>query len=314
MKKLILSLSVVLSVSCILLPPITPVGTPNATEPPTVTETVIPDTVTPSATYDELTYWTLEPSETPTSTATATATETPSATIDPSPTPIVPSVTVPPSRPNLLPNAGMELYDFVWVCQGDDCERHLVPVGYSPYYCGINYTPEPCPAPRIGTGNPEGLIMRRPEWKIAAWVEYPNRVHSGSSAGQWFCFFGSCQAGLYVTVPTAPGALCEVGAWRQAWNNYDDDIESEESTQDDRDNVQHRIQVNLDGKTFAFAEDNLSSRWFGYDDFRYDTWGLTTYQFVANSYLTTVFFESMVLFPIANNDVYLDDVYMRCTE
>jgi hypothetical protein len=210
----------------------------------------------------------------------------------------------------------MEEFYETWVCdEADDyCVMHIVPVGYEPYYCDKPYMPEKCEALRIGTGNPEGLKMRRPEWKIAELIEYPDRVRSGNRAAQWFTYSGVSQSGLYTVVDTVPGALCDVGGWRQAWNNYEGDIQSEDSTPDDRANITHRIQVNLSGKTNAFLEENISSRWYGYDDFQYDEWGMVSYQFVANSTQTTIFFESLVLFPVTNNDVYLDDVYLRCKE
>ena len=274
---------------------------------PSATGDALPNTLTPTPTVEPsvtssatIPYLTLAPTDNPDLGSTLT------------PSQIVPSLTIPATLPNRLPNPGMEEFTTVQVCGEGKCESHIVPTGYEPYYCDEHYMPEPCDALRIGTGNPVGLKMHRPEYKIAKASENPERVHSGDFAAQWFHFSRVGKSGLYVTVGTEPGEICEVGGWRQAWNNYKGDIQSENQTQDDRDNIMHRIKVNLDGKTGAYLEENLSSRWYGYDDFPYDTWGLVSYQFTANSARTTVFFESIVLFPVTNNDVYLDSVYMRC--
>ena len=65
--------------------------------------------------------------------------------------------------------------------------------GWEPFYCDQPYTPTRCPAERIGSGNPPGLLMGRPEYKP---TDIANRVHSGATAQQWFCFFRTCRAGV----------------------------------------------------------------------------------------------------------------------
>jgi hypothetical protein len=225
----------------------------------------------------------------------------------------VPDETVSPGQPNLLLNPDFETYSSTLVCNDAGfCVTHIVPDDWEPHYCDKPYMPEPCNALYQGTKNPADLMMRRPEYKIAKLAEYPNRVFEGYSSAQWFCYSGVCRAGLYQVVETEPGMLCEVGAHVQSWNNYKGDQTSESQSQDDRDNITWRIVINLAGKTLSFLDDNLASRWYGYEDFPYDTWGKIEYQFVTNSHETTVFFESLVLFPVTNNDVYLDAAYLRC--
>jgi hypothetical protein len=283
-------------------PTLTP--SPSDTPPPTETATSSPTPYDPTPTQI-VTFKTLTP------TPPATATDVPSIT--PSHTPDIWIGTEEPIfLENLLPNPDLE--EFYWsnVCRDGECVVHYVPVGYEPFYCDEPYMPEKCDAYFQGTKNPIDLKMRRPEWKIAKKTEYPNRVYSGDFASQWFTFSGVHQGGLYTVVDTEPGWLCEAGGMFQSMNNIEGDIDSEARTEDERANVSYRIQVNKSGKTFFKSEDNLSSRWYGYDDFPYDTWGLVSYQFTTNSTQTTVFFESLVLFPVTNSDVYLDSVYMRC--
>jgi hypothetical protein len=285
----------------------TPVVYITATPQPSPSATDEPGSDTPTPTYTEAPSATLNAS-----TSTATVNPDPGGTLTPT---RIFYPTADPNLPNLLPNSGMdEFYDYEQ-CNEDGCEMHKIPVGYETHYCDVHYMPEPCDALMQGNGNPIDLKMRRPEYTIAHAVNYPNRVHSGETAAQWFCYAGACRAGLYRVVETEPGWSCEVGAYFQMWNNYKGGIESEDSTPDDRANITVRIMVNLSGKTLSFLPENASSRWYGYDDFGgYDKWGKVTYRFVTNDFETTVFFESLVLYPVTNNDVYLDDIYMRCVE
>ncbi len=283
----------------ILRPGATPTAVPatsTATRQPTATVTV-PPTATLTAT--------------PVKTATPTP-ATPTATRDPNailtPTPIVPLTPIPANAPNLLTNPGFEgqtrrvLFDGVNVFEG-----------WEPYYCDEPYTDSKCPALRLGFGNPEGLTMGRPEY---ASTTVTSRVHGGATAQQWTCRYSACRAGVFQTIDTVPGALCEAGAYVQSLSTNGTGLTSDVATRDDRDNVTWLLRVDLSGGTFAFAEnddDLLISRGFGYADGVYDQYVKISYTFAATGSRTTIYFENLRLWPFAKNVSYLDDAYVRCS-
>jgi LysM repeat protein len=284
--------------------PTTDTVTPTTDTVTPVTVTAVPDTVTPATdTVTPVTVTAVPDTVTPVTVTPSPETVTPETV---TPTRIVTDPGIPADAPNLLANPGFEgsvrSVDFVEV---------NVFEGWEPFYCDEPYTPEKCPAPRQGSGNPAGLQMGRPEYKL---TDIGNRVHGGQTAQQWFCFFRSCRAGVYQTVTTTPGATCEAGAYVQSWSANGTGFTSDLSTQDERDNATWFIRVNLAGDTFAFSDANLISRGFGYADGIYDQYVKISYIFTANSTTTTVFFENLRLWPVANNDNYIDDAYVRCTE
>ncbi len=298
----------------------------EVTAPPVPTG--IPPTATPSDTPSPTATFT--PTFTPTATATASPTSTttytpsPYPTITPVPTdtPIPPPTATPtattPASGDIKPDAlGNRL-------QNPGFEGNTRPVifgevnvfeGWEPFYCDEPYTPQKCPAPRpceddqTGGCNPPEMMMRRPEFKPTTLAA---RVHSGETAQFWFCFYGSCQAGVYQTFPTTPGQICEVGLYVQSWSNYDDDLPSELTSQDDRANSTWQIRVDPNGGTYAFAAGLLESEEFGYEDGIYDQYVLITFVFTATGNQATVFFEDTRIWPIGNNDSYIDDAYAHC--
>jgi LysM repeat protein len=285
-------------------PTATPTPTRQATAAPTLagaTATTVPTTL-PASTS------TMAPTAVP-PTATRQPTTVPTATTaagNPTPTQIVSGTTVPPTASNRFTNPGFEgrtrpvTFGEVNVFEG-----------WEPYYCDQPYTVEKCPAERQGTGNPEGLLMGRPEYKP---TDVSNRVHSGATAQQWFCFWRTCRAGVFQTVTTTPGATCVAGGFVQSWSANGTGFTSDLQTKDQRSNSTWFIRVDTGGGTDAFANGLQISRGFGYSDGIYDQFAEISYQFVATGATTTVFFENLRLWPIANNDNYIDDVYIRCTE
>ena len=177
------------------------------------------------------------------------------------------------------------------------------------FYCDEPYTPEKCPAPRQGSGNPSDLMMGRPEYKP---TDLATRVNSGDTAQQWFCFYRTCNAGVYQTVDTIPGALCEAGAYVQSWSTSSGSPTSDLDTYDQRINSNWYIIVDPSGGTNAFANGLLESRVFGYDDGIYDQYVKIGFTFTATGTKTTVFFGNLRIWPISNNDNYIDDAYVRC--
>ena len=264
---------------------------------------------TPTSTEESTPEATLAPTDTPTPEPTDTTppTETPSPTTapgEPTPTPLF--AVVPEDALNLLDNPGFEgetrpvVFGEINVFEG-----------WQPFYCDRPYTPDKCPAPRQGNGNPVGLEMGRPAFQSTA---VPNRVHSGETAQQWYCFRRSCRAGVFQTVEVSPGVSCEAGAWVQSWSADGTGFTSDLETIDARANSNWRIIVDLAGGDYAFAAGLPSSRAFDYDDDIYDQYTLIRYTFQTTGPRVTVFFENLRLWPIINNDNYIDDAYLRCGE
>ena len=158
--------------------------------------------------------------------------------------------------------------------------------------------------------------MGRPEYKP---TDIDNRVYSGTTAQQWFCFYRTCQAGVYQTFSTTPGQICEVGAYVQTWSaptEYGSDGQpntSDVATEDGRANSQWFIKVDLEGGTYAFADTVRVSRMFTYDDGHFDKYARISFTFYATGHQTTVFFENLRLWPFAHNDSYIDDAYAYCS-
>ena len=287
--------------------PVTVVPSPTSTTGPSATPTASPTgtqrpTGTPTPTL------TLTPTPAITLTIGVTPSLTPTSTEWPTPTPLVPDATVPANVPNLLTNPGFE-----GASRTVGLSTVNVLEGWEPFYCDQPYTVERCPALRQGTGNPAGLMMGRPAFEA---TQIEGRVHGGQSAQRWSCNWLTCRGGVFQTVATTPGATCVAGAYVQSWSNNATDPFSDLLTRDLRDNSLWIIRVDLAGGTAAFVESSsmLISRGFGYEDNIYDQYTEISYVFVATGPLTTVFFENLRLWPLANNSSYLDDAYVRCAQ
>jgi hypothetical protein len=292
-------------------------NTPSPTKTPTLTLTPTKTlTPTPTATATDVPLPTAIPTNTlpppPTSPPLPTevpATETPKPTNTPGPsnTP-APTKTQTQSLTgdNRLLNPGFE-GAYRPVIFG---EVNVAP-NWEPFYCDEPYTDEKCPAERRGSGNPLDLMMGRPEFKPIDAAGFPSQVHGGELAQTWFCFWRTCRAGVYQTFATSPGETCKVGAWVRSWSNYDHDPESDLESQDDQDNSQWFIKVDPTGSNRAFDNSNIQiTSAFMYD--HYDTWIEISYTFTATGSQATVFFENLRLWPIPNNDSYVDDAYVLC--
>lgn len=186
---------------------------------------------------------------------------------------------------------------------------------WEPFYCDQPYTssrcpiPRPCPPGQTQRCNPPELFMGRPEFKP---TNLAARVRSGT-AQQWFCFFRTCRAGVFQTFDTQAGQKCEVAAYVQSWSNFDSDPESDGlDTEDGRDNSQWFIKVDPTGGTNAFGSNVIVSRAFTHDDGHYDKYVKIRMTFTAQGNRATVFFENLRIWPIENNDNYIDDAYAHC--
>lgn len=147
-------------------------------------------------------------------------------------------------------------------------------------------------------------VCQTPEYKQANPVgAYPERVHSGSNAQQYFSFFAGHNAGVWKQFDVSPGAIIEIHAWGMAWSTASDDGHDYDGAQD----VRMRIGVDPHGGTSPTAPSVV--------------WGESgnppnVWQEVPSVEVTagpegriTVFLGSDPKWPLKHNDIYWDDVY-----
>ncbi|NOR81963.1 MAG: LysM peptidoglycan-binding domain-containing protein [Ardenticatenales bacterium] len=155
-------------------------------------------------------------------------------------------------------------------------------------------------------GDPGG-INHRPEYKEAAGWLFPDRVHSGSSAQQWFTFYSTHTAGMYQKVfGIQPGARLQFSIWAQVWSSSEDDPgQSVEPGQ-------INLQIGLDptGNTDPWAS---TVAWSPIHN-QYDTWLQVAIEASAQTDAVTVFMKSAPLFPVKHNDTYWDDAVLIAIE
>ena len=155
-------------------------------------------------------------------------------------------------------------------------------------------------------GDPGG-INHRPEYKEAVGWLFPDRVHSGSSAQQWFTFYSTHTAGMYQKVfGIQPGARLQFSIWAQVWSSSEDDPgQSVEPGQ-------INLQIGLDptGNTDPWAS---TVAWSPIHN-QYDTWLQVAVEATAQTDAVTVFMKSAPLFPVKHNDTYWDDAVLIAIE
>jgi len=276
--------------------PVPPISATPSPKPPTVT----PGGLTVTATNTIIPTNTLAPTETPTL----------EATFPPgfkTPTPIVSGTGVPPAASNLLQNP-----DFEGESRTVAFDNAIVGQGWEPFYCDQPYTAQKCPALRLGTGNPQGLLMGRPGYGINTTA---SRIHGGAAAQSWSCPWAACRAGIFQTVDTIPGSTCEAGAFVMSVSaNNPTALFSDLITFDDRANSTWVIKVDQQGAPdTAFNAEMLASPGFGYSDGIYDRYAPIKFTFTATGAQTTIFFENLRLWPLTINDSFIDDAYVRCS-
>lgn len=182
---------------------------------------------------------------------------------------------------------------------------------WEPFYCADPYIWEHCPDEgkcEIDCAHPSSG-KGRPEYKPTGIDKY---VNSGASAQQWFCSFWPCRGGVFQTVATKPGEVCEVGAYVQSWSNNDGNIASDIDSDSDKVNARWQILVDPYGGSNAFALGLDKSRKFGFADGIYDQFVLIQHTFVAKSNYATVFFYDYRMWGFINNDSFIDDAYVIC--
>lgn len=188
--------------------------------------------------------------------------------------------------PNLLQNPGFEGDYFTWGGINEIQVAH----GWTPWW-------------RTRTAADPPAAYFQPEYKQANGYIYPNRVHGGAAAQQWFTFHATHQAGMYQQVfNVTPGTRYRFTIWAQVWSSVEDDPDTSVNP------AYPNLQVGVDptGNWDPWAGEVV---WSGTVAF-YDSWGQLSVEAVAQSTTVTVFMRSEPNFPVKHNDMYWDDALL----
>jgi len=149
----------------------------------------------------------------------------------------------------------------------------------------------------------DGQSNLRPEYKPANVNNTPGRVHSGSSAQQYFKSWGQFKAGLFQSVLDVPaGKNLQFSAYGQAWSCEDFSICSDGSSANPA-NMLMRVGIDPSGDTDYSAGTVIWSEYFN----PLDQWQVTCVSAVSERDIVTVFLWASPDGPRQNQDVYWDD-------
>ena len=197
-----------------------------------------------------------------------------------------PAAAVPPSQAgNLLQNPGFEEGFYYWN-------------GINELHVGNQWTP-------WFWENPDhDPTYFRPEYKHAQAHEFAYRVHSGSSAQQWFKLYSSFYAGIYQQLFNAvPGQNYRFTMWAHVWSSTEDTPPTV-STQPANPHLQ--IGIDPTGNWNPGSGDVVWSQEAGMHQV-IDTWGQLSVEAVAQNTTITVFVRSRPEFANKHNNIYVDD-------
>jgi hypothetical protein len=149
----------------------------------------------------------------------------------------------------------------------------------------------------------DGESNLRPEFKPAEVSTAPGRVHSGSTAQQYFKSWGQFKAGLYQSVLDVPaGSNLQFSAHGQAWSCEDFTICSDGSSVNPA-NMLMRVGIDPTGDTNYAANTVQWSEYFN----PLDQWQVACVAAVAERDIVSVFLWASPDGPRQNQDVYWDD-------
>jgi hypothetical protein len=186
----------------------------------------------------------------------------------------------PASGPNLLVNPSFE--------------GQYVPYGA---FKELNHAPPWIPWWRDGENN------QRPEFKPAEVSTAANRIHSGSSAQQYFKSHGMFKAGLYQSVLSVPtGSRLQFSAHGQAWS-CEEFNQCPDGSSVNPSNMFMRVGIDPSGGTDPFGNSIIWSAYFN----PLDQWQLSCVEAIAESDIVTVYLWASPDGPRQNQDVYWDD-------
>ena len=149
----------------------------------------------------------------------------------------------------------------------------------------------------------DGENNLRPEYKPAGVDVAPNRVHSGSTAQQYFKSFGQFKAGLSQSVLNVPiGARFQFSAHGQAWSCIEFS-KCSNGTSFEPANMLMRVGIDPFGGTDPFSGDIEWSAYFN----PLDRWEIACVEAVAEAAIITVYVWASPDGPRQNQDIYWDD-------
>ncbi len=186
---------------------------------------------------------------------------------------------------NLLLNPGFEGEYSAW----SGIPQLQMPAGWTPWWAE-------------NSGDDPDWANHRPEWKPAEGQFYPNRVHSGARALQWFKSYATFWAGAYQQVSVPESAQLRFSAYGQAWS-CDDWAHCQDASSHNPANMRMRIGIDPTGGTNPWASTVVWSA-FGNP---VDGWGY--FEVVANAQGSTItaFLYANPDWPKQNQDAYFDD-------
>lgn len=157
-----------------------------------------------------------------------------------------------------------------------------------------------------GTGD---SYFAEPEYKAADGRLFPNRVHSGFFAQQFFNSYRTHTAGFWQRVPVPPGSRVRFSMWVHVWSSSQNDPNV--STE----NGKYRLWVGIDPTGAISPRQNLHPDWesilanvvWAGPIEQYDAWGWIDVTAVAQADAVTVFTRGSPEWPVTNNNSYWDD-------
>ncbi|MFQ5946530.1 MAG: hypothetical protein ACE5NC_09840 [Anaerolineae bacterium] len=164
----------------------------------------------------------------------------------------------------------------------------------------------------VDDGSPDGFFFG-PEYKGANGALFPNRVHSGGEAQQYFNSFATHLAGIWQRVAVPAGSQVRFSAWVHAWSsNLNDPNVSAE-------NGKYRLWVGVDPTGGTPPRHNLHPDWqailanvvWAGPIEQYDTWGWIQVTASAQADGVTVFTRGHPEWPVVNNNSYWDDACLE---
>jgi hypothetical protein len=170
---------------------------------------------------------------------------------------------------------------------------------YAPFgYAEVNHAPGWFP-----WWQDDGQVNLRPEYKPADGALFPNRVHSGSVAQQYFKSFGMFKAGLMQVVDgVAKGSRLQFSAYGQAWS-CEDFGSCPNATSLNPANMLMRVGIDPTGGT---DWSSFAIQWGPYFN-PLDQWQVACVEAYAEATSVSVFLWASPDKPNQNQDVYWDD-------
>jgi hypothetical protein len=201
---------------------------------------------------------------------------------------------------NLLVNPSFEGQYASWIppnghpdCPAGICTTAQMADGWTPWW-------------RSTSSDPDDTDVN-PEYKPAEGEFFPNRVHSGERAQQYFTFYRTHEAGFYQQVSgLTPGTTYCFSIWGHSWSDGDDD--------------------GVSGPQFGVLQQKVGIDPTGGDDWhsgdivwsaereQYDVYGLFKVEVEAQAETITVFSYSNPVWSVKHNDVHWDDATLASTE